>query len=128
LPPAFVRLEAGTRVWISLTTVDRKSAGEFEFRGKVLLPVTQGSVVVLGRDTEVFGSAKVSQSGTTLRITELIWGGAHFALSGRSSSMNVQTSGTGGAVVFDAGRVLELWLASTSVYQRASGDSGHPKQ
>jgi hypothetical protein len=113
---------------VFLSAVDRKSAGQFEFRGKVLLPVTQGSVLVLGRDVEVYGFGGVSQSGTSVRITELIWGGAHYGLSGEMSTMNGRAAGTGGAVEFDAGHVLELWLASASVYERAPNDSGQPRQ
>jgi hypothetical protein len=45
LAPPLIRLDAGTRVWISVKSVQPLTDGVSEFRGVVLLPVTQSSAL-----------------------------------------------------------------------------------
>jgi len=122
----FVRINAGTRVWILLKSTSPQTNGDFRFRGMVLLPVTQAGAVLLDRETEVVGIGKVSQGRTTIQIVEFVWQGARYKLRGASTTMAVSGPGAGPAVEFNAGQVLETWLAAVSTYEREPG--GAPPQ
>jgi len=125
--PAYVRINAGTRVWILLKSTSPQTNGDFRFRGMVLLPVTQAGAVLLDRETEVVGIGKVSQGRTTIRIVEFVWQGARYKLRGAAGAMNTPGPGAGPAVEFNAGQVLETWLAAVSTYERVPGDGVRPQ-
>jgi hypothetical protein len=111
--PASLRIEAGTAVWIRLNSFSRQSDGGFTFRGSLLLPVAPAHTVPLDRGTLVDGSGVVSQGQTSLLVKEFVTHGVHYTL-------NNAGGGTGKTVQFDAGQVLELFLASASIYERVS--------
>ena len=116
--PDFVRVAAGTRLWIFLKSLDKRSDTTFDFRGVVLLPVTQKGKVVLDRETEVNGVGSVSQGKTSVRIQQFGSHGAHYRLTAASSGGPDRGSGAGGSLQFDAGQVLEMWVPSASTYER----------
>jgi hypothetical protein len=118
--PEAVRIDAGTRVWILLKSTNQRANGGFEFRGVVLLPVTHGGAVVLDRETEVFGFGAVNQGRTSIRIMEFVWRGARYRLR-EAGGVAAKDLGAGPAVEFNAGQVLETWLATVSTYERVSG-------
>jgi hypothetical protein len=119
--PAWVRLNAGTRVWILLQSTSPESNGGFTFRGVVLLPVTQGGTVLLDRETRVVGAGRVDQGRTTIRIAEFEWQGTRYRLRGGPVAARSPQPGSGPVVTFNAGQVLETWLASPSIYEKVRG-------
>jgi hypothetical protein len=118
--PEAVRIDAGTRVWILLKSTNQRANGGFEFRGVVLLPVTRGGAVVLDRETEVYGFGTVNQGRTSIRIVEFVWRGARYRLR-EAAGTAAKDLGAGPAVEFNAGQVLETWLATVSTYEKVSG-------
>jgi hypothetical protein len=116
--PPVIRLEAGTRVWITLKSVLPRVDGVSEFRGVVLLPVTQSDVVLLGRNTQVSGTMTVRNGKRSVQILEFLSPGAHYRLRSASGEANLRLLGAGEVVEFDAGRVLETWMASASTYEK----------
>jgi len=127
-PPPVIRLDAGTRVWIALRSTRPLGDGVSEFRGLVLLPVTQSGAVLLSRNTEVSGTMTVRNGKRSLQILELLTAEAHYRLRSASGKANLRLLGAGGAVQFDAGQVLEMWLASASTYEKAPGMDLQPQQ
>jgi hypothetical protein len=121
--PAAVRINAGTRVWILLQSTSPETGGGFTFKGMVLLPVTQDGAVLLDRETRVVGTGKVSQGRTTIRIAEFVWHGMRYRLRGAPLAVHAPGPGSGPAVQFNAGQVLETWLASPSTYEKVPGGS-----
>jgi hypothetical protein len=120
-PPAQVRLDAGTRVWILLQSTSPETSGGFSFRGMVLLPVTQGASVLLDRETRVVGTGIVNQGRTTIRIAEFEWRGTRYRLRAGAVAAQAPGPGAGPAVEFNAGQVLETFLASPSIYEKLQG-------
>ena len=116
--PPVIRLDAGTRVWITLKAVLLRADGVSDFRGVVLLPVTQSGAVLFGRDTEVAGTMTVRNGKKFVQILEFLSAGSHYKLGSASGDANLRVLGAGEAVEFDAGRVLETWMASVSTYER----------
>jgi len=121
--PASFQLESGTRLWISLRTIDRHSDGHFTFAGTLLLPVTQAKSIRLDQRTEIEGAGSVSQKKVSVVIAKLIVQGVPYAVA--NAPVEAHSSGAGGnAVQFDSGQVLEMWLASTSVFARVPVETG----
>ena len=121
--PASFQLESGTRLWISLRTIDRHSDGHFTFAGTLLLPVTQAKSIRLDQRTEIEGAGSVSQKKVSVVIAKLIVQGVPYAVA--NAPVEPHSSGAGGnAVQFDSGQVLEMWLASTSVFARVPVETG----
>jgi hypothetical protein len=127
-PPSVIRIDAGTRVWIRLKSINRTADGDFQFQGNLLLPVTQAGLVLLDRDTELHGLGRVNRERTSLRITELVSRGASYILKGEGGAMDTQSPGAGGALKFDSGHVYEMWIGSASTYEKIAGESGQPKR
>jgi len=50
---------------------------------------------------------------------EFVVQGAHYMLKEGSGAMKAQTPGAGGAVQFERSQVLEMWPASSLVYEKA---------
>ena len=125
--PPVIRLDAGTRVWIALKSVRPPTDGVSEFRGVVLLPVTQSGATLLGRNTEVSGTMTVRNGKRSVQILEFLAAGAHYRLRGAAGEANLRLLGAGEAVEFDAGRVLETWMATASTYEKQSGESRPPE-
>ena len=104
--PASMRLEVGTAVWIRLNSVTRRPGGAFIFRGTLVLPVN-----ALEGGTQVGGTGIVSKGQTSLVVQ-------HFVRRGVIYELKSPAGGSGKTVSFEAGHVLELFLSSTSIYER----------
>jgi len=126
--PAAIQIDAGTRVWITLKSVNSQTDGSFEFRGTLLLPVTQAGGVLLDRGTDIQGSGRTGQGRPSLQIAEFTIRGARYALKDATGGMSRQAPGAGGAVQFDAGQVLEMFMGSSSVYERVAGENPPPQK
>ncbi len=131
-PPAIpaapvIRLDAGTRVWIALKSVRPRADGVSEFRGVLLLPVTESGAVLLARNAEVSGTMTVRNGKKSVQILGFLSTGAHYRLRGASGEANLRLLGAGEAVEFDAGRVVETWMASESTYEKLSAEARPPK-
>jgi hypothetical protein len=125
--PPLIRLDAGTRVWITLKSIHPRADGVSEFRGLVLLPVTQSGATLLGRNTEVSGTMTVRNGKRSVQILEFQSAGAHYRLRGASGEANLRLLGAGEVVQFDAGRVLETWMSVVSTYEKQLGESKPPE-
>jgi hypothetical protein len=125
LPPQ-IRLDAGTRVWITLKSIYPRADGVSEFQGVVLLPVTQSGAVLLGRNAEVSGTMAVRNGKRSVQIMGFLWMGTHYRLRGANGNANLRLLGAGEVVEFDAGRVLETWMESESTYEKLSGEGNAP--
>ncbi len=123
--PAEIRLDAGTRVWISLKSVRERADGVSDFSGVVLLPVVQSGAVLLERNTEISGVVGVQQGKTAVQIMELVSNGARYRLKGTGESANTRPE-MGTAVKFDSGKVLETWIVSASIFGKLPKEVGAP--
>lgn len=122
-----IRLEAGTRVWIALRSVRPRTDGASEFRGVVLLPVTQAGAVLLARNAEVSGTMTVRNGKKSVQVLGILSAGAQYRLRSAGGEANLRLLGAGEAVEFDAGRVVETWMASASTYEKLSTESRPPE-
>ena len=113
-----LRLEAGVRLWIRVTAINRKPDGSFTFRGTLLQPVDLANTNQLDQGTELAGSGAVNNGHVTVLLTGFTVGGANYALLQDGASGSSQRPGTGLAVELDPGKLLEVWLASSSVYRK----------
>jgi hypothetical protein len=125
--PAQVRLDVGTRVWISLKSVREPTDGVSEFSGALLLPVMHFGAVLLDRGTQISGIVSVKQGKTTIQIMEFVSNGARYRLQGTGGEANTR-AGTGTAVKFDAGKVLETWIVSPSIFGKLPEDVRPPEK
>ncbi|MGA7926679.1 MAG: hypothetical protein WCA20_11825 [Candidatus Sulfotelmatobacter sp.] len=122
-----LRFEAGVRLLIRVNSINRKSDGNFAFRGVLLQPVARvGVPAPLSPGTELAGAGTVRGRHVTILVTEFTIGGANYALQ-RPSRADTQP-GTGSGIELDGGKVLEMWLASPSAYQKTArlGISSQP--
>jgi hypothetical protein len=99
-----------------------------EFRGVLLLPVTQSGATLLGRNTEVSGTVTARDGKRSVQILEFLSAGAHYRLRGASGEANLRLLGAGEVVQFDAGRVLETWMAAVSTYDKLGGEPRAPSK
>ncbi len=113
-----LRLESGARLWIRVTAFNRKPDGSFTFRGTLLQPVDLANENQLDQGTEVAGSGTVNDGHVTVLVNAFTVGGANYTLLQRNASGSNKRSGTGLAVELDPGKLLEVWLASSSVYRK----------
>jgi hypothetical protein len=125
--PPLIRLDAGTRVWISLKSVQTLADGVSEFRGVVLLPVTQSGVVLLGRNAEVAGAMTVKNGKRSVQIREFLSARAHYRLRNSGGEANLRLLGASEVVEFDAGKVLETWMATESTYEKLPSEARVPQ-
>ena len=125
--PPVIRLDAGTRVWITLKSVRQRADGVSEFQGVLLLPVTQSGAVLLGRNCEVAGTMTVRNGKTSVQILEFLSPGGHYKLRSASGEADLRMLGAGEVVEFDSGRVLETWMASVSTYENLPAEHRSPE-
>ena len=64
----------------------------------------------------------------SVQILEFKSKGEHYRLKGASGEANLRLLGAGEAVEFDAGRVVETWMASVSIYEKLPGESTQPEK
>jgi hypothetical protein len=63
----------------------------------------------------------------SVQILEFVSAGTHYGLRSASGNANLRVLGAGEAVQFDAGRVLETWMASVSTYEKRYAESRPPQ-
>lgn len=115
---AQLRFVAGIRLWIHVTAISRKPDGSFNFRGTLLQPVSLANSNQLDQGTELAGSGTVNNGHITVFVERFTVGGANYALLQNDPSGSGKRSGTGLAVELDPDKLLEVWLASSSVYRK----------
>jgi len=113
-----LRLEAGARLWIRVTSIDRKPDESFTFRGILLQPVELANRNQLDQGTEVSGSGTVNNGHVIVLLTGFTVGGTNYALRQDDASGSNKRPGAGLAVELTPGKLLEVWLASSSVYRK----------
>ena len=124
---ASLRLEAGTRIWIRLNSKSSQPDGSFTFTGSLHLPLSQGGATLLARGTAVTGRGTLIQGHASLLITEFVVQGTHYLLKAATTAKSAETPGAGKAVKFEGDQILEVFLASPSVYEKASDGTGQPQ-
>jgi hypothetical protein len=113
-----LRFESGVRLWIHVTAISRKPDGSFMFRGTLLQPVELANANRLDQGTELSGAGAVNNGHVTVLVKDFTVGGASYALLQNEASRSNKRPGTGLAVELDPGKLLEVWLASSSVYKK----------
>jgi hypothetical protein len=128
--PERLRLQASTQLWIRVVAISRQSDGSFEFDGRLLQPVSDAGGVLLDQGTEVNGSGSVKETVTTLSVRGFVTGGVRYVLPAGTGTVSAQSPGTGKAVQFSKGKILQMWISSETVYEKAdkanSPDPGKP--
>jgi hypothetical protein len=110
-----------------LKSVHQRADGASEFSGVVLLPVMQSGAMLLDRNTPISGIVSVRPDKTTVQIMEFVLNRARYRLQGAGSEANTR-AGAGTAVKFDAGKVLETWIVSTSIFGKLPEDARAPEK
>jgi len=100
-----------------VTAISRKPDGRFTFQGALLQPVELANANRLDQGTELAGSGIVNNGHVTVLVKTFTVAGANYALQDASSSN--KHPGTGLAVELDPGKLLEVWVAASSVYRKA---------
>jgi hypothetical protein len=113
-----LQFEAGARLWIRVTSINRKPDESFTFRGTLLLPATLANANQLDQGTEVSGSGAVNNGHVTVLLTGFTVGGTNYALRQDDASGSNRRPGAGLAVELTPGKLFEVWLASSSVYRK----------
>jgi hypothetical protein len=114
-----LRLEAGARLWIRIASINRKPDESFTFHGILLQPVELANRNQLDQGTEVSGSGTVNNGHVIVLLTGFTVGGTNYALRENDASGSNKRPGAGLAVELTPGKLLEVWLASSSVYRKA---------
>ena len=100
-----------------MTSLSRKPDGSFTFRGTLLQPVDLADANQLDQGTALAGSGTVNNGHVTVLVTGFTVAGANYQLQQDDASGSNRRPGTGLAVELDPGKLLEVWLASSSVYR-----------
>lgn len=113
-----LRLESGVRLWIHVTSINRQPDGSFTFRGNLLQPLALANANQLDQGTELAGSGAANNGHVTVVVREFTVGGTNYALQQDNAIGSNRPPGTGLAVELAPGKLLEVWLASWSVYRK----------
>jgi hypothetical protein len=105
-----------------MNSITRQPDGSFAFRGTLLRPVALTDAVSLDQNTELAGSG--AANGRTLSVTRFTVRRENYGLQA-ANGLNKQP-GSGPAVELDPGKVLEMWFASASVYEKTTGARPQP--
>jgi len=103
-------------LWIQVIAINRKPGGSFTFRGTLLQPVTLANRNQLNPGTGVAGSGTADNGHVHVLVSGFTVAGANYELLDAGGSGG--RSGTGLAVELDPGKLIEVWLASSSVYRK----------
>jgi hypothetical protein len=114
-----LQLEPGARLWIRVTSMNRKPDESFTFHGILLQPVELANRNQLDQGAEVSGSGTVNNGHVTVLLTGFTVGGTTYALRQNDAGGSNRRPGAGLAVELTPGKLLEVWLASSSVYRKA---------
>jgi len=121
--PASLHLAAGARLWLALDSFRFQGDGRVIFYGSLLLPLNSKGSSALEHGTEVSGFITSAQGQSSVLLSEIVIRGSHYKLMSQAGAGNARTAGSGGAVQFDSGKVLEMWVSSDSTYERATTES-----
>ena len=121
--PASLHLAAGARLWLALDSFRFQGDGRVIFYGSLLLPLNSKGSSALEHGTEVSGFITSAQGQSSVLLSEIVIRGSHYKLMSQAGAGNARTAGSGGAVQFDSGKVLEMWVSSDSIYERATTES-----
>ena len=128
--PERFRFLAGTQLWIRVVAISPQSDGSFEFGGTLLQPVSDAGGALLGQGTQVNGSGSVKETATMVSVRGFVAGGVRYVLPTGTGAVNQQSPWTGKAVQFSKGQILQMWISSETVYEKAddvnSPDQGKP--
>jgi hypothetical protein len=113
-----LQIEAGARLWIRVTSIDRKPDESFTFHGTLLQPVRLANANELNQGTEVSGSGTVNNGHVIVLLTGFTVAGTTYALRQDDAGGSNKRPGAGLAVELTPGKLLEVWLASSSVYRK----------
>jgi hypothetical protein len=116
--PAVLQFAAGTRLWIRVFSISRQPDGSFNFGGTLLEPVSQAGLH-LDKDTVLSGSGNVKGNDVTVLIRSFLIRGVSYSLPGTIETLSPQTPGAGKALQFDDGQIIEMWVSSATVYEKA---------
>jgi anti-sigma factor RsiW len=124
--PPSVRFDAGARLWIHLNSTNPLPDGSFTFQGSLIQPAANAvNKKSLDPGTQLSGSGLDKGGRVTVLVKTLTIQGITFVLpgaaSGSGASMNEQMPGSGKALQFQNGNVLEVWITVPSTYARSSG-------
>jgi hypothetical protein len=111
-----LRFGSGVRLWIRVIDINRKPGGSFTFRGTLLQPVALANRNQLNPGTGVAGSGTADNGHLQVLVSGFIVAGANYELMDAGGSNG--RSGTGLAVELDPGKLIEVWLAPSSVYRK----------
>jgi hypothetical protein len=132
--PALIQLEAGTRMWIWLDSVDHKTRGRFTFRGTLGKRRVPGRVVPLEEGTQIYGSGTINQGQASLLVMGFVVPEAHYALQHPPTTIIAGKTGPGCVVPFHISHQpvivrgeLEVFFATTSVYEKSTVVTGPPQ-
>jgi hypothetical protein len=117
--PLLLQFKAGVQLWIRVNSIRRRPDGSFSFRGTLLQPITLTDSVSLDQSTELVGWGTVKGGHTMVSLTEFTVRGENYGL--RSASGANKKPGSGPAVELNPGKLLEMWFASASVYEKTTG-------
>ncbi len=121
--PASLHLAAGARLWLALDSFRFEGDGRVIFYGSLLLPLNSKGSSALDHGTEVSGFITSAQGQSSVLLSEIVIRGSHYKLMSQAGAGNARTAGSGGAVQFDSGKVLEMWVSSDSTYEHSTADS-----
>jgi hypothetical protein len=111
-----LQFEAGAQLWIRLNSIRRQPDGSFSFRGTLLQPTILADSVALEQGTELVGWGTVNGGHVIVSVTEFTVRGENYGL--RSAGSATKKPGSGPAVELNPGKLLEMWFASASVYEK----------
>ena len=115
--PPLLQFEAGVRLFILVNSMTRQPDGSFSFRGTLLQPITLAGPVSLDQSTELVGSGTVN-GGHVASVAGFTVRGENYGLRQAASGV-IRKPGSGPVVELSLGKVLEMWLVSASVYEKA---------
>jgi hypothetical protein len=117
--PLLLQFKAGVQLWIRVNSIIRQPDGSFSFRGTLLQPITLTDSVSLDQSTELVGWGTVNGGHTIVSVTEFTVRGENYGLRSASNANN--KPGSGPALELNPGKLLEMWFASLSVYEKKTG-------
>jgi predicted nucleic acid-binding Zn-ribbon protein len=114
----FPRLQfaTGDCLWIRVNSINRQPSGSFDFRGALLHPITLSGSVSLDQSTELVGSGTMDGGHITVSVTEFNIRGEDYGL--KAAGRTNRKPGSGPALELNLGKILEMWFASASVYEK----------
>jgi|HubBroStandDraft_4_1064222.scaffolds.fasta_scaffold00440_9 hypothetical protein len=118
-----LQFEAGDRLFIRVSSISRQPDGSFTFRGNLLQPATLSDGVLLDQSTELAGLGETKGGHLIASVTGLTVQGESYELRQSAKAANKQL-GSGPAIELTPGKLIEMWFAAVSAYEKTSGNAG----